>query len=154
MTGQRGITLIELMIVVVVIAILAAIAFPSYTEQVNRGRRGEGKTALLKAAQQMERFYTLNNCYPSGTAACSKDPPCGLASTSPTALCAAGILAFSGESAANSWYTISVTVADQAYTLTATPQNFADPKCGTLGLSNTGAKTKTGTDTVANCWAK
>lgn len=148
MSKQRGMTLIELMIVVVVIAILAAIGYPSYTEQVNRGRRGEGKSALLKAAQQMERYYTLNNCYPS--AACAPNN----AAASAAALTAAGIRGYSGDDPTESWYAITVTVNPQDYTLTATPQNFADPKCAVLTLSNTGVKTKSGTDTLQNCWAK
>jgi type IV pilus assembly protein PilE len=149
MTAQRGFTLIELMIVVVVIAILAVVGYPAYTDHVNRGRRAEGKTALLKAAQQMERYYTLNNCYPS--AACAPNN----AATSAAALAAAGILAYSGSSAADGWYTVSVTLNPQDYTLTATPvPRFSDPKCGNLTLNNAGLKQVSGTDTVANCWGK
>ena len=152
MTKQRGMTLIELMIVVAVISIVAAVAVPAYTDQVNRGRRAEGKSALLRAAQQMERYYTVNNCYPSAATAC------GSAATNAQALTAAGVLAFSGDNAADSWYTITVTFTPQAFTLTATPgtatRTFAEPKCGNLSLTNTGAKGETGTDTLTNCWSR
>src|SRR5437868_7019148 len=56
-TRTQGFTLLELMIAVVVIGLLSAIAFPSYQEQVRRGKRAEGKSALLKAAQLQERIY-------------------------------------------------------------------------------------------------
>lgn len=147
MRRQRGFTLIELMIAVVVIALLAAIGFPSYQEYVKRGKRAEGKGALMRAAQQLERFYSLNNCYPSGSA------NCGNAGSSAAALTAAGINAFSGDSAAASAYNLSVTTTAQAFTLTATP-TFTDDKCGNLTLANTGAKGKTGTESLQNCWSK
>jgi prepilin-type N-terminal cleavage/methylation domain-containing protein len=41
--GQRGVTLLELMIVAAVVAILAAIAYPSYQDQVRRSRRAKAQ---------------------------------------------------------------------------------------------------------------
>lgn len=154
MGKQRGFTLIELMVAVVVIAIIAAVGFPSYQEYIRRGKRAEGKAHLMRAAQQMERFYSLNNCYPSNTAACSTNASCGgTASSSALALCHAGINAHSGDSVASSAYNLTVTTTAQAFTLTATPA-FTDDKCGNLGLNNAGAKTKTGSESQQYCWSR
>ena len=154
MGKQRGFTLIELMIALVVIAIITAIGFPSYQEYIRRGKRAEGKAHLLRAAQQLERYYSLTNCYPSNTAACSTTASCGAnASSSALALCHAAINAHSGDSVAGSAYNLTVTTTPQAFTLTATP-TFTDTKCGNLGYNNAGAKTKTGTETQSYCWSR
>jgi type IV pilus assembly protein PilE len=60
---MRGITLIELMIVVVVVSILAAIAYPNYQEFVARAKRNEARAALLRLATNQERFYLNNNTF-------------------------------------------------------------------------------------------
>jgi len=55
--NKKGLTLIELLIVMVIVAILAAISVPMYTGYMTRARRADAKTALeqLRAAEEMRR---------------------------------------------------------------------------------------------------
>lgn len=132
---EMGFTIIELMIVVAIIGLLAGIGVPSYREYVNKSKRAEGKAALTAAAARLERYYSLNNCYPSS--ACGSPA----ATDSPSALTAAGIQGFSGENSAKAYYNISLTFAAQTFTVTASPKApHTDAKCGNLTLSNTGRK--------------
>ena len=65
MTAQpsHGLTLIELLIALTIAAILDALDYPSYLSQLAKGRRGDGKQALVELAQKLERFYTERGTY-------------------------------------------------------------------------------------------
>ena len=60
---SRGVTLIELMIVIVVVAILGAIAVPTYRNYLIRTNRTEARMALLRIQTAQEKFYLQNNRY-------------------------------------------------------------------------------------------
>ncbi len=78
--AQRGVTLIELMMVVTILAIIAGIAVPSYRKYLLRSQRSEAKIALLQLQTAQEKYYLQNNSY-------TED----VKSASPTGLGLAGI---------------------------------------------------------------
>lgn len=137
--SESGFTLIELLITLAVIGILAAFAYPAYLDYVTKGKRAEGKAALLQAAQYEERYYTNNNSYT-------------------TDLAAAGYKTYSGDTPDKSAYALSVAAGSTgniatSYLITATPANgFTDPKCGNLTLDQTLTKGKTGSAPLSDCW--
>jgi type IV pilus assembly protein PilE len=132
---QRGVTLIELMIVVVVISILAAVAYPNYQEFTNRAKRNEARAALLRLAVNQERFYLNNNTFTQNLT------QLGFGST-PTADTETG------------YYRIQVTAANASnFTATATYLHGGAEAatCGSFTIDGRGVKTS-GPDT--NCWER
>ncbi len=133
--AQRGITLIELMVVVVIIAILAAVGYPGYQEFVARAKRNEARSALLMAATNQERFYLQNAQF-------STDLTQLGFSASP----------FTTDSGA---YVITVASANTAtdFTVTATYQHGGSEagKCLTFTITGAGVR---GSAPDADCWMR
>ena len=130
--SERGFSLPELMIVLVVAAILAAIAFPSYQDQVRKGRRAAATAALIDATSRQEQFFLDNKTY--------------------TTTIAAGGLNMS-TATEDGTYTLSVDapsgacLLDRCYLVRATPQGpQASDDCGPLTLNSERVKTPSG------CW--
>lgn len=131
---QHGFTLIELLIAVAVVGILAAIAYPSYTEQIARGRRVEAQATLMAASQWMERFYSENYRYDqnsAGTLVTEATQFPARFSTSPPP----------GQGTAV--YDITVVAAASTFTITAARKagtSMANDKCGNFTIDHFGRK--------------
>ena len=128
--SNRGFTLIEIMIVIAIIGIVITIGYPSLTEYMKMGRRADAAGLLTEQAQILERFYSKSNLYTGAT----------------------------GLSTGNDFYTITPTIADQTFTLTAIRKpgsSMATDKCGDFTISNTGARgLVNNTATVKDCWGR
>jgi len=140
--GQRGFTLIELMIVVAIIGLLAAVAYPAYNSSVRKSRRADAKTALLDLAQREERFMSTGNTYSKTPAALGY--PTG--TTFPMNIV----------SGAKAYYTLDVTYDSTKTTLfkaTATPiGDQVKDKCGSFSIDQSGAQTVSGPAAAPDCW--
>lgn len=130
---SRGVTLMELLVVVTIIGILTMVAVPSYQSSVQKGRRADARVTLNNVAQRLERCYTQFGAYDAAE--------CGVADadvvTSP-----------------EGFYAVTVQVPDAAnYTLTADPEGaqVADVRCGSLEVTNTGVRSASGT-LPDQCW--
>jgi type IV pilus assembly protein PilE len=141
--AARGFTLLELMIVVAIVAILSAIAYPSYNKYVIRTHRVAAAGCLTQYSNYMERFYTTNQSYSATNAGVAANAPV------PVLDCATQSVAY------YTYDAIPANLSPTTYTVEAVPigsQLAADTQCGTLTLSQTGTRTKSGTDTVDKCW--
>ncbi|MEY2919514.1 MAG: hypothetical protein RL261_819 [Pseudomonadota bacterium] len=146
---ERGITLLELVVVGAVIAILAGIAVPAYRGHVLRANRTEGRAALLALATAQEKFYLQCNSY-----AVTLNPDA-------ETVCDKGNLRFP-TSSERGYYDITVSAADangwaaEAAATGSSPQ-LDDARCRRFGLTSTGAmnaRTAAGTPNDGECWAR
>jgi type IV pilus assembly protein PilE len=132
MHRQNGFTLMELMIVVAIVGIIAGLAYPSYLKSMQKGRRVDGKTALVQASQALERCYSTYGLYNSANCAEYSNLNSNLVVTP------------------QGYYTITSSVNGPGYTLTATAKSTgpqaSDTTCSPLTLSSTGAQGPSG------CW--
>ncbi len=132
--SAAGFTLLELMIVLSIIAVLASIAYASYQRNVVETRRKAATACLMEVAQFAERYYTTQLTY------------VGLAA--PGVACITEV---------NRFYTVAINGVPTAtaYSVTATPINqqaTRDAGCGTLGINQTGTKSKSGSKPLSECW--
>jgi general secretion pathway protein G len=65
--GQKGFTIVELLIVIVVIAILATISIVAYRGVQARARDSQRKSDIATIAKALELYYIDNGKYPVGS---------------------------------------------------------------------------------------
>lgn len=157
--SKRGFTLIEMMVVVAIVGILASIAYPSYTEQIAKGKRSQAKVQLLAAQQWMERFYSENYRYDKNSAGTASDDDSQFKSR----------FSFSpppGEGKAVYSIALVTPLARDTYTIKATRiagSAMANDKCGNFTIDSMGRKSiepstysttsyPALTDAIFGCW--
>lgn len=62
---QRGISLIEVIIVTVIVGVLAAIALPSYRQHQFKAERSGAQSSLYQLQIWLEQQFTQNGSYPT-----------------------------------------------------------------------------------------
>jgi len=145
---NRGVTLIELVVVIAIIGILASIAIPSYERYILRSHRVQAISALLAVAAAQEKFYLACNTYTTNleelpTVADCDDRGIGF----PDGDAATGVQTEGG------WYTITIDSADAAgfdISAAATTKQAKDTQCLDFSIDETGTKTATTDD----CWRR
>jgi type IV pilus assembly protein PilE len=147
--NDKGFSLIELMIVIAIVAVLASIAMPAYQDQMDGGRRADGKAALMAFAQAMERSFTEEGTY----AKADGDDADETAATSPTIFATQAPI-----SGATKSYNLQIMSADSTnYVLRATPIN-AQADDGALEITSTGImrwdRDDDGFGSSDNCWER
>jgi len=142
MRSQRGVTLVELMVVVVIVAVLASISVPAYRSYLLRAQRSDGKTELLRINAAQEKFFLQAKRYATD-AELDQTPPAGL-----------GI----SRTSEHGHFALDLpNVAGVSYTARASAigDQVEDKVCRTLTIDNLGQKgatNATGGDTRMDCW--
>lgn len=144
--GQRGFTLVELVVVIMIVGILAAVAVPSYRAYMVRSQRSDAKDALLALATQQEKHYLQCNAYATAIDAATD--------------CAAGELQ-GADASKNGWYQLTTAAPNPAlgFTVTATAINgqnqWQDEDCRTFTVDQAGVRTAADSgaaDNTEECW--
>jgi type IV pilus assembly protein PilE len=130
--ANRGLTLIEVMVVMALVGILASIALTSYQSSARKNRRYAAQSCLMEQAQYMERYYTT-----------ASNPMTYTAASLPASTCKTNLASyytFSLPAASNASQTFSV----QA---TAIGRQTGDTGCTTLSLTQAASRSPS-----TGCW--
>ena len=127
--ASRGMSLIELMVVLAIFGILMSIAVSSYGQYFTQAKRQDATALLHENVQRLERCFTLEGVY---------NGACTLRATSE-----------------DGYYSLTTTRAEQSYTLSAVPiagkSQANDADCATFTMTSTGERGATGA-MGALCW--
>jgi type IV pilus assembly protein PilE len=131
LTGARGFSLMEVIVVMVMLGILAAIAIPNYSEYVRRGHRSAAQAYLLDLASRQVQFYLDRRVFADNVTALNLAAPTEIASR----------------------YNVAIAVVagpPATFTITATPTGSqTGDRCGNLTIDQTGAR---GAAATTGCW--
>jgi type IV pilus assembly protein PilE len=133
LTKPKGMTLIELLIVVVIVAILASVALPSWNSQVQKARRADARNILLVTQVEQEKYRANNGTYASSL----------------------GDLGLSSY-ATGDYYNLSIVSSSAtAFVASATPNTNGGQNgdsCGTFAVNQSGIDESGSYASAASCW--
>jgi type IV pilus assembly protein PilE len=145
---ERGVTLIELVVVAAVIAILSMAALPSYRSQVLRTNRIEARSALLALAMAQERFHLACHRYAARLDP-EQEPDCDDTRLDFPTRSERGL------------YSVRITSADAgswaAESLPTGEPQTSDHACQSFVLESTGrrrARNAAGDENALECWGR
>jgi type IV pilus assembly protein PilE len=136
----RGITLMEILVVVLIVGLISALSLPAYRQHLVRVHRGEATAALYEIAAAEERFHLRHGQYTSDLTGAAPGG-LGLAATS-----------------ASHRYALSVTLAadGQTFIASATPTREGgqanDGECLVFSIDQGGRRAVSGSRETAFCW--
>jgi len=109
MKDKRGLTLVEILVVVGILALLAAIALPNLLRAKVSANEAATRAALRAISNSLENYAIVNHIYPSDTnQIIGASPP---------------YLSMNYFSGTHFGYNYSSSLTDYTYTITATPVN-------------------------------
>lgn len=138
----RGVTLVELLVVVLILSIVLGLGVPGYRQYVMRANRTDATAALLRIAAAQERFYLQQGRY-AGAGEMAAAPPAGL-----------GIAATE-----RGYYNLEVDAPDPAVGFTATATavggQLDDDHCRSFSVNEAGQRSALddgGAPNLEACW--
>ena len=145
MKRQRGMNLIELLVVVAIVAILGAVAYPSYVQHIVDTKRTAARNILLQVADRQQQFFMDNKSYAATLTNLGFR-------ASPLTIGDDGREVAAGDS--QSVYSVTLAnVGVTTFTATAAPLNgqlSRDTECGSMTLDQSGSRSQSGAGT--DCW--
>ena len=131
----RGMTLLELLIVVVIVAFLASVALPLWNSQVQKARRADARNILTFVQIEQEKYRAETGSYALSMSA----------------------LGLSGyNSTSRDYYNISIVSSNEtAFFAIATPNTNGDQDddlCGTFAVDQSGPNESGSYASISDCW--
>ena len=131
----RGMTLVELLIVVSVVAILASVALPSWNLQVQKARRADARNTLMLVQIEQGKYRADNGSYTSS-------------------MSALGLSAYNSTS--RDYYNVSIVSSSAtAFVASAAPNTNGGQNgdsCGTFAINQSGPDGSGSYASVSDCW--
>jgi type IV pilus assembly protein PilE len=132
---NRGMTLVELLIVVAIVAILSSAALPSWNSQVQKARRADARNTLMLVQVEQEKYRADSGSYASS-------------------MSALGLSTYNSTS--RDYYNISiVSSSETAFVASATPNTNGGQNndlCGTFAVDQSGPNQSGVYASISDCW--